>query len=57
MESYMADYELGCMVYRNLRQGHLQEVGLMEIPGDHDFLNIFFQLDKLQGRFQNRFQD
>jgi hypothetical protein len=53
----MADYELGCMVYRNLRQGHLQEVGLMEIPGDHDFLNIFFQLDKLQGRFQNRFQD
>jgi hypothetical protein len=24
------------MVYRNLRQAHLQEVGLMKIPGDHD---------------------
>jgi hypothetical protein len=37
----MADYEEGCMVYRNLRQAHLQEVGLTKIPGDHDFFNIF----------------
>ena len=36
MESYMADYELGFMVYRNLRQTYLQEVGLTQISGDHD---------------------
>jgi hypothetical protein len=29
------------MVYRNLRQAHLQEVGLTKILGDHDFFNIF----------------
>jgi hypothetical protein len=29
------------MVYRNLRQAPLQEVGLTKIPGDHDFLILF----------------
>ena len=29
------------MVYWNLRQVHLQEVGMMQIPGDYDFFNIF----------------
>jgi hypothetical protein len=29
------------MVYRNLRQVHLQEVGLTKTSGNHDFFNIF----------------
>ena len=37
MESYMADYGQGCMIYRNLRQAYLQEVGLSKIPGDYAF--------------------
>ena len=28
------------MVSRNLRQAHLLEVGLMEIPGNHETLSI-----------------
>ena len=33
MKSYMAGCE--CMIYRNLRQAHLQEVGLTHIPAIH----------------------
>ena len=44
------------MVYHNLRQAHFLEVGLTQIPGDHDFFNIF-QHDRLQGIFHKRFQD
>jgi hypothetical protein len=44
------------MVYQNLCQAHLHEVGLTKIPGDHDFLNIFFQHDKFQERLQSIFQ-
>ena len=45
-----------CMIYRNLRQAHLQEVGLAKIPGDHDyFLIYFFQQDRLQGKFHDIF--
>ena len=40
----MADYGYGCMVYWNLRQTHLQEASLMQILGDHDFFNIFFNM-------------
>jgi hypothetical protein len=29
------------MVYRNLRQAHLQEVGLTKISGDREFFNIY----------------
>ena len=29
------------MVSRNFRQAYLQEVGLTQISGDRDFLNIF----------------
>ena len=46
------------MVSRNFCQAYLQEVGLTQISGDHDFFNIFehdrFQ-DKFQGRIYNRF--
>ena len=38
----MADYGQGSMVSRNFCQAYLQEVGLTQILGDHDFLNIFF---------------
>ena len=37
----MADYGKGFMVFRNLRQAYLQEMGLTQISGDHDFLLIF----------------
>ena len=42
MKVYMADYGWGFMVSRNLRQTYLQEVGLMQISGDHGFFNIYF---------------
>ena len=49
------------MVYRNLHQAHLQEVGLTQILEDHDFFFFKFQHDIfediLQGIFQNRFQE
>ena len=37
----MVDYGYGCMVYWNLRQAHLQEVGMTKILVDHDFFSIF----------------
>ena len=54
------------MVYWNLCQAHLLEVGLTQIPADHDFFcKFFFQHDRfqdnfhdiLQGRFQNIFHN
>ena len=47
------------MVYWNLHQTHLQEVGLTQISGDHDFFLIYFSQqnifkDKLHGRFQDK---
>ena len=35
MESYKVGCEYWCMVSQNLREVHLQEVGLMQIPADH----------------------
>ena len=37
-----------------LHQAHLQEVGLTQIPGDHDFFNILFHHDRLQEKFWTR---
>ena len=51
------------MVCRNLRHAYLQEVGLTQISGDHDFylfcffFKFFSELDKFEGRFHNKFQD
>ena len=42
MESYMADYGYGVMVSGDFRQAYLQEVSLMQILGDHDFLIYIF---------------
>ena len=57
----MTDYGKGFRVSRNFNQAHLQEVGLTQIRGDHDFFLIIFQhdifQDKLQGIFQTRFQN
>ena len=39
------------MVYRNMRQAHLQEVGLTKIPGDHDFFNIFSNMTYFRANF------
>ena len=44
------------MVPRNFRRASLQEVGLTQILGDHDFY-FYFQHDKIHIRFQIRFQD
>ena len=44
------------MVCRNLREAYLQEVAMTQISGDHNFFD-FFQHDKFQGIFQNRFHD
>ena len=38
------------MVSRNFRQAYLQEAGLMQILGDHDFFDIFYH-DKFHDRF------
>ena len=43
MESYMADYGYGFMVFQNLRQAYLQKVGLTQTSEDHDFL-IYFSM-------------
>ena len=40
------------MVYQNLRHAHLLEVGLTQILGNHNFLNIF-----PAGQIQNIFHD
>ena len=44
------------MVSRNYREAKLQEVGMTQIWGDHDFL-IFYEQDKFQCIFYNRVQD
>ena len=40
MESYMADYGYGFMVSIIFCLAYLQEVGLVQISGGYDFLNI-----------------
>ena len=41
LEIYLAEkYIMNLMVSQNLRRAHLLEVGMTEIPGDHEILSI-----------------
>lgn len=57
MEPSLADFGSSFMVSQSFREAHPQEVGLTQIPGDHDFFKCFSQHVIIQGRIQDRLQD